>query len=453
MKKIVIFLFLTVFFGVSFFVAVAFFKKNNVTKVTTVTNITKVTTKLPSQVSVEEKYPTQPLASTELSLLSSAVSKLTSSTTRSRISAWKKPSSSEQGVSLVVQNNSNFGHSFYIIYPRKSSSSIAIKMVSSDVRVSSVTESPDQLYTAFIENDTSLYILSNENFKKSLVFRGSKDISVSIIDWSPDSAKVLFLVSVHDGEDAGGPVYVAKYYKIFDIDTGFFQTIPADTGVSIQNFLGNEHVIVSIWNEEKDLASAINLNLLNVDNEKYQQQYDFVNTVIQSDNRYAFQRGGFAKDGIKFSYSIGITGDKDYERRSPGMVSGPSIDMVVYGDRQSKLTKVLAKGWWAQYQQSLISPNGDKVIYEEEKHDNTDPAWFFWLYDSVTDKQRFYKFEYETRLEKWIDNDRVLMELINSTTSPKTYGVFNTVTGQMIDVFEKGRLIPELGEVPVKTVE
>jgi hypothetical protein len=437
MKKTIYLVFLAAALGAILFITKPLPKKGSVNQ------------NLSPQIPVEESYPVHSLTASELSLISSAVAEIASSTTYSRVPSWKKPSSSEPGVPLLITRDPEYSTHFYI-YNFNSTSSNTVKLIdrnikyaqSVDLRHGQIAplESFDLLYTAYLDSHNSLQLLSNGTLHKELIYSGKDRIGAPLA-WSPDSKKLLFLTSVYQGEGEAGAVYDPEYYKVLDTENGSILTLRADAPLSLENFLDNDHITVRLQVEEKEIISAVELGTFKVDHEAYQQKFGFANAVIQSDSRYANPWGGFARYGTRFAYTVSIAGDKESEQPAPGMVSGPSIAMVVYGDSQHKMAKVLAEGSWAQYQQSLISPQGDKLIYEEENHDTPYVRSFFVLYDSAMDKQRSYKYEYETHLEKWLDNDRILMELLNSSTSPSTYGVFNTVTGQMIDVFDKGRVI------------
>jgi hypothetical protein len=371
----------------------------------------------------------------DLEAASVTIAELSTYVIRTRVAEWHIPASSRQGVPVFM---SSFGTnlpsvSTMYIYDFNGSTSRL-----SDANVfqgggsvayggTAPIPSPNFLHTAYIDSSSTLYIISNETLQKQPVYQEGKD-SLSVVAWSPNSKKLIF--SLRPPEDESGPLPHSQAddsYYVFDTSDGSLVAIPASKGVTLGQFLDDTHVIVYVTVGEHTITTAIDLDTLYMDQTLFNKKLGF---TLGQDNIFSAPRYVFSIDRTKVTYNDSRMGSESYVNPPPGLKKGGE-SYIVLGDLKSGTKTVLAKGVWAQYQQTILSPDGTKVAYEEIPRPGPAPSRF-WVYDASTGESRAYEYD-ASRVIEWLNDDKLLFISYSRTSSPSTH-VLDTNTGSIKSV-------------------
>jgi hypothetical protein len=202
--------------------------------------------------------------------------------------------------------------------------------------------------------------------------------------------------------------------------------IPASKGVTLGQFLDDTHVIVYVLvggQVRHVITTSLDLDTLHMDQTLFNQKLGF---TIDQDNVFSAPRYVFSTDRTKVTYN----NSNMYIDLSSGLQKDDG-SRIILGDLKSGTKTVLAKGVWAQYQQTILSPDGTKVAYEEIPRPGPAPS-LFWVYDASTGESRAYAYD-ASRIIEWLDNDKLLFISYSRTSSPSTH-VLDTNTGSIKSV-------------------
>lgn len=363
------------------------------------------------------------VSASDLAVVSSTVAKLQPYITHQQLNGWKMLSFALPGVPLVTKTTSEFRSNTFYVY---NFTADRLRMVGKNTAsgyaaehgTSGPLESVDSLYTAYIDQNNFLYIISNGTLEKRLIYQGNKNWYLFITAWSLDSKRLIFAIAPPD--ELGGISDSGVSYMIFNTKDGTILTFPADMGLTVGQFVDNNNVIVRVEGERKFITTVLDINTLQLNHQLYERKFGFINTITEQNNSYVAANGSLSRDGYKFAYGIGKYGlDQGYANPPPGLPK-ESQSMIVYGDVIKKKAIILAKGKWAQYQLPIISPAGGKVAYPEQDTQTLSMS-SFWVYNTITGEYRLHKFEQDTRLLKWFDENRLLFSLSMSDSAGRYF--------------------------------
>jgi hypothetical protein len=368
----------------------------------------------------------------DLQTASSAIAGLSPYVTRTHVAGWHMPSSLKQGVPVVTALSAGtqplastmYIYDFNAGTSRLGDTNIFQGSSSAAYGGNAPIPSPDFLHTAYIDSSGTLYIISNETLEKQPVYQEGEN-SLSVVAWSPHSRKLIF--SLRPPEDQGGPLPHSQAddsYYVLDTSDGSLVAIPASGGVTLGQFINETHVIAYVTVGEHTITTAIDLDTLHMDQTLFNQKLGF---TIEQDNVFSALRYVFSTDRTKVTYNDSRMDSESYVNPPPGLKKGGE-SYIVLGDFKSGTKTVLAKGVWAQYQQTIISPDGTKVAYEEMPRPGPAPSRF-WVYDASTGESRVYEYD-ASRIIEWLNDDKLLFISYSRTSSPSTR-VLDTNTGSI----------------------
>lgn len=366
---------------------------------------------------------------TDIEEASAMIAELSTYVTRTHIAGWHMPASSRQGVPVLVMPsigtnplvNTMYIYDFNADTSHLSDTNVFQGSGSSVYGSNAPMPSPDFLHTAYIDSSGTLYIISNETLEKQPVQQAGKD-SLYVVAWSPNSKKLIF--SLRPPEDQSGPLPHSQAddsYYVFDTSDGSLVAIPASEGVMLGQFIDDTHVIAYVLvggQVRHDITTSLDLDTLRMDQAFFERKLGF---TIDQYNVFSAPRYTFSTDRTKVTYND----SNMYIDPSSGLQKDGG-SRIILGDLKSGTKTVLAKGVWAQYQQTILSPDGTKVAYEEIPRPGPAPSRF-WVYDASTGENRAYEYD-ASRIIEWLNGDKLLFISYSLTSSPSTH-ILDTNTG------------------------
>jgi len=204
--------------------------------------------------------------------------------------------------------------------------------------------SPDLHFTAYIDKDGNLLVLSHES-KESTALTSHGLVSY-ISDWSPNENIILFAIEQDTigAQEGIGPASGEfgfnkgphNGFYVADISTGSVTSLAPLTNVEGDGFIDNSRILTRRNEEEKLVVFDINTFKANFD-------------LVQG--TYGFGEGQFefSRDGSQWAH---------------GRSTNPTNDgSIVVGNFPNEAKTVVVSGSWADYQFPLFSPNGDMLLY------------------------------------------------------------------------------------------
>ncbi len=371
-----------------------------------------------------------PVLSAEKHQAAVVVETLASQMNETTIANWQLPPSTRQSVPLVVRANpSDPQTNTLYLYDWKEHASRSV-----DTNVKSYgglihcgeqdpLPSPDFLYTAYVDRDNTVYILSHETLEKKAVYQANKYALLYLHAWSSDSRTLVFCQQPQIGEDHGfvplPPVEeMPPRYYFFDTTSGMLKNIPAAAQVALGSFIDTENIIayVSLPPSLETVKTALLIDTLSSNQKLFDQKLGL--TVSSSTSTYDPEYSS-SLDGSVVTYTLATLGSDHFVNPPPGLkLRGESSVMMVNTDAQTRT--VLDQGSFAQYQPSYISPRGSKIAYEEIIRNGSDVIW---IYDTVTGQKQAKSYD-ASRPLRWLDEDTLLFV----TYGPKSEETFRTLT-------------------------
>lgn len=279
--------------------------------------------------------------------------------------------------------------------------------------------SPDSLYTAYIDKSTQeLKILSNETLKEVVLSIPGEKVSY-ISGWSPDNKKIIYHIDQEtlatrktgmmpwEGKELFNKK-LSPGFILFNIETGERTNLyPVNQFIS---FIDNDRILVKAGEDEFMGKRLIVFNI-----STFEADYSFVK------EEYNFGTGQFtfSTDGKKWTYTLSRKPTEDAN--------------IIYADFPNKEGTEVDKGGWADVQFPFISPNGSKIAYWKREGYIRDgvPRTTVWIYDTGSKTKDKYA---EGYVMKWIDENRLIYRIQNSSVSDSTYYLLNITTKESIKI-------------------
>ena len=309
-----------------------------------------------------------------------------------------------------------------------------------------IASAPNFLHTAYIDFAQHLYILSNDTSKKSLLYKGNKNLKLSLNTWSPDSKKLIFSTLPFRGYDfEGDPIYQPNFYNVVNITDGSLTTFPAGKGVTVEQFIDNSRILIDIFVPGHPnfhfITTVLNLDTMQLDQGWFEEKLGSMENLIKKHAPLANVVGRiFSLENSKYVYTIREQAREAYTNLPPELlIEGRTI--FIYGDLQNKTRAIIADGKWEQYQNPLVSPVGDKVSYYEEKSGkNFDTPIIFWIYNAATGEHRSYVCaDRASWKQEWLDNNKLLISFFRPAKTPSSavtaYYILDTATNSIQKVW------------------
>lgn len=257
--------------------------------------------------------------------------------------------------------------------------------------------SPDMLYTAYVDSNYTLWILSNETLQAQQV---TQTKGTNIIGWTPNSKKLLYnidkstiLTSTHGM--GSGPTGVINFDKndaggvfVFDIYSGAMQKLsPINDTNEIIEIIDNSRLLTNVD------STGGKLIVFNFDT--FQADYGFV----KEEFGFGADQHTFSADGKKWAYTLS---------------RNPTTDAnIIYADFPNKEGLVIESGEWAYVQRPIISQDGFRVVYAKREGLTQIgiPRNFTYLYDATT---KIKKQLIEGNPLKWADSSTIIITRPNA---------------------------------------
>lgn len=292
------------------------------------------------------------------------------------------------------------------------------------------TVSPDNQKIALIEAETSNLLLVTADGKQQV--RVSNQIPVSYISgWSPDSKKLVVYANSPTIESLfvpEGPVpedaipliqqlpsnNSATGYYLVDLEKQEIKHLPYFNGLAFITWVD---------------ANKVLLNLEENGGKKYV-VFDFTNQEANSEllkgvlDPYFGEQISFNREGTIWAITLSPTSLLNASNSQSSIVLAPFPSIA---------GEVISTGQFAQVQQPIISPTGDKVVFQG--YDVVNGPNFVYYFDGVETHKLF-----EGLPRKWVNNDSFIYAVsseVGATNPSLTSRVFiyDTVKKESVQLF------------------
>lgn len=324
--------------------------------------------------------------------------------TETTTKGWEKPVSVHQGLPLL-----NDGKLFIYSIDKKQSTLVKDSVYDggeSGRGSTGVLQSPDLLYSIFIDKDNQLILLSNDTLEQKIVTKKVKYFS----GWAPNSEKFVYYVEPDNiatrtenemGADQNNTTEkfsqeVDDGYFLFDINTGKIQKLPL---TYFETFIDNNRILTK--------TDGNSYNYVVFDITTFTADYQLVKDTFQ----FGSGQFSFTKDGKQWVFTDSFHPTSD--------------DNIVLANFPNRKGIVIESAAWAYVQGSMISQDGHKVVYQHRAG----------MSDGVPD-DRTLVYDVNTKTKKelgtgnprfWINNDKVLFSL--SSDSQTQYAIADVNSG------------------------
>ncbi len=324
---------------------------------------------------------------------------------------WQKPVSQLSGIPLNL-NQKLYLYSLDNHQSRLISDETKAGSGESGKGDSSALPSPDLLYTAFIDRDEKLILMSNDTAEQKVIAQKAKYIS----GWSTGSQKLVYfmepdtIVSRTENEMGGGQDNSTEKFEpgvdggyfMFNIDTG--KTTKLSPLTYFDSFIDNDRILTMLPNDNYQFI-VFNTNTFVAD-------YKFIKDTFQ----FGSGQFEFTKDGSKWTFTDSYHPTSDAN--------------IILADFPNRKGIIIDSGSWAYVQGSIITENGDKVAYQKYAAMNEGvPDNRTWLYD-VKSKTKKEIAKGSPRL--WIGDNRLLVS--DNHNEDIKYSIVDVLSGKIENI-------------------
>jgi len=302
--------------------------------------------------------------------------------------------------------------------------------------------SSNLLYTAVIDNNNKLYIISHTNFKTYSV---ETDRTVEFINsWSGDGKKLIYYTSSENvaslltnqeeknGKYVFSPIDTYEGFWLYDVETGKKKEL-----YPLQSILGmdaNNIILASAYFDLQPFIFSIS---------------EFSADFSQID----WKKFGWDENGKKITRQYNICNycplwayvrtdhDREYEKRHPGETL--ILDYLVVAKFPETVGKNLTSNGFPGINRLALSPNGKLIAYQNyissvnngETYKKGDFTCLGAIDEETSLKTTGYWYEQSTPV-LWLDDKRLILKLLKNSTEDLHYLIWNTETQQITNIYE-----------------